>query len=210
MNFEIIEQNLNYKFKDRNLLRRALTLASADNENNNQVLEFFGDAILEFLVSERIFSENETEGSLTEKRKAIVSDKALAPVSIKLGLDKVLIKNPHDNNNVKAVPSAYEAVVAAVYLDGGIDAARAFVNGTLNFSAFGDENYKGELQEILQSRAESCPVYKRTETGTPKKPEFCSEVEVFGKVFSGKAGSAKQSEQNAAKAALEYIKRKNI
>lgn len=205
MNAEKIEKKLNYTFKDKNLLRRALTLASADNENNNQVLEFFGDAILEFLVSERIFSESETEGSLTEKRKSIVSDSALTPVSKKLGLDKFLIKNPHDNRNLKAVPSAYEAVVAAVYLDGGIDAARAFVYSTLNFEADGGENYKGELQEILQRRGEDCPVYKRMETGTQKKPQFCSQVTVFGKKFSGTAGSVKQSEQKAAKAALEYL-----
>lgn len=211
MNVDVVEKNLNYIFKDKQLLRRALTLASADGENNNQVLEFFGDAILEFLVSERIFSQSETEGSLTEKRKAIVSDKALAPVSQKLELDKFLIRNPHDTKNLKAVPSAYEAVVAAIYLDGGIDAARAFVNSTLNFDADGAENYKGELQEILQSRGESCPVYKKSDTGTPKKPQFRAEVEVFGKKFSGTAGSVKQAEQAAAKAALEFIKNgKNI
>ena len=79
------ERAVNYTFKDKKLLTRALTLASADTENNNQLLEFFGDAILEFIVSERIFGEGESEGALTERRKNIVSDKALAPVSKKLG-----------------------------------------------------------------------------------------------------------------------------
>ena len=119
MDFSQIEKNLNYTFKDKGLLRRALTLASATNADNNQTLEFFGDAILEFIVSERIFSEGKSEGQLTEKRKALVSDKALAPVSKKLGLDGALIRGEGDIRNKKAIPSAYEAVIAAIYIDGG-------------------------------------------------------------------------------------------
>ncbi|MBD5632317.1 MAG: hypothetical protein HDP34_03725 [Clostridia bacterium] len=208
MNFSEVEQSLNYTFKDKQLLKRALTLASADADNNNQTLEFFGDAVLEFLVSERIYDEKESEGSLTERRKALVSDNALTPVSLRLGLDKALIRSPHDGANKKAVPSAYEAVVAAIYLDGGIDAARAFVNSTLNFSGCGQEvNFKGELQELLQGRGESCPVYKKHSVGTPQNPEFVSEVEIFGKTFSGTAGSVQEAEKLAAKSALEFIRK---
>lgn len=153
MNAEEVERNLNYVFKDKTLLERALTLPSADISNNNQTFEFFGDAILEFLVSEKIFDENASEGSMTERRKTLVSDKALAPVSQKLGLDKALIRSKYDDNNRKAVPSVYEAVVAAVYLDGGIEAARKFVFSTLDFSKkIKTGNYKGELQEALQDR----------------------------------------------------------
>lgn len=201
------EKNLGYTFRDKKLLERALTLPSADKSENNQTLEFFGDAILEFLVSEKIYDENSDEGSLTEKRKSLVSDNALAPVSRKLGLDKALIRSPYDSNNKKAVPSVYEAVIAAIYLDGGIEAARKFVFSTLNFNrARTEENFKGELQEYLQSRGESCPKYVRNDTGTPQHPQFSVSVELFGRVFTGVSGNVRQAEQSAAKSAMEYIK----
>ena len=129
------ERAIGYTFKDKNLLKRALTLASANRDDNNQLLEFFGDAVLEFIVSERIFDEGSTEGALTERRKSLVADSALTPVSERLGLDGFLIRGKHDVNNKKAVPSAYEAIVAAIYLDGGMDEARKFVLSTLDFSS---------------------------------------------------------------------------
>jgi len=203
---EEIEKNLNYVFSDKRLLERALTLPSADLENNNQTLEFFGDAILEFLVSEKIYDESASEGRLTERRKTLVSDRALAPVSRKLGLDKALIRSSYDTNNKKAVPSVYEAVVAAVYLDGGIGAARNFVYSTLDFrERETEENFKGALQEFLQSRGEECPRYMRSDTGTPQRPEFTASVTVCGRTFTGVSGNVRQAEQNAAKLAMEYI-----
>lgn len=208
MNFAEVENNIGYKFKDKSLLQRALTLASA-GENNNQTLEFFGDAILEFLVSERIYSEQSSEGELTERRKALVSDKALTPVSLKLGLDKHFIKSVGDGANKKAVPSAYEAVIAAIYLDGGIDAARRFVFSTLDFScSSAEENYKGRLQEYLQSIGKPCPVYERRDSGTPQSPEFSVSVNLFGKTYTGVAKSVRQAEQLAAKKALSDIENK--
>lgn len=206
MDFSQLEGKLNYTFKDKNILKRALTLASADGANNNQTLEFFGDAILEFIVSERIFGEEQSEGQLTERRKAIVSDRALEPVSKQLGLDKFLIRSQYDISNKKSVPSAYEAVVAAIYLDGGIDAARQFVLNTLNFDVYAADNFKGELQEFLQGAGKPCPVYSTKETGTPQNPEQTAEVMVDGKTFTGVAVRARDAEQQAAKQALEYLK----
>ena len=80
MKLEKVESAIGYTFKDKKLLKRALTLASA-SDDNNQLLEFFGDALLEFIGSEKIFSEGGNEGTLTERRKNLVSDNALAPVS---------------------------------------------------------------------------------------------------------------------------------
>lgn len=202
-----VESKINYTFKDKNLLERAFTLASYNQEDNNQTLEFFGDAILEFLVSERIYDENKSEGQLTELRQTIVSDAALAPVSQKLGLDKFLIKSQNDLNNKKAVPSVYEALVAAIYLDGGMIEARKFVYSTLNFENIPkNENYKGELQELLQGRGQKCPEYSTFEKGTAQKPLFVGEVCIYGRTFKGEAENKKFAEQNAAKAALEYLK----
>ena len=202
-----VEETINYGFKDKSLLERAFTLASYDQDDNNQTLEFFGDSILGFLVSERIYDENKGEGELTKLKGALVSDAALAPVSKKLGLDKFLIKSQNDLNNKKAVPSVYEALVAAIYLDGGMDEARKFVYSTLNFDKIPKSvNYKGELQEILQGKGKKCPEYRTEEIGTAQKPLFIGEVSIDGKTFKGQAENKKSAEQNAAKAALEYLK----
>lgn len=206
MNYGEIEKRLGYVFKNKNLLKTSLTLASADPEDNNQTMEFFGDAILEFIVSEKIYDDDKSEGELTEKRKSYVSDKALTPVSKKLGLDKFFIKSSGDNVLKKSIPSAYEAVLAAIYLDGGMDAARKFVYRTMDFSPVHTQiNYKGKLQEFLQARGEPLPEYVRTNTGTPQKPEFLSTVTVRGRQFEGRADKARQAEQIAARNAMAYL-----
>lgn len=200
-----VEGIIGYTFKDKDLLHRALTLSSADSENNNQTLEFFGDAIIEFIISERLFSSGEDEGELTRKRSNFVSDENLASVSKGLGLDKYLIRSSGDNNNKKAVPSVYEAVAAAIYLDGGMDAARAFVNSTLTFGAEQTRNFKGELQELLQSKGEGLPAYVKKTVGSLQSPRHFAEVSVFGQTFCAEAETVKKAEQLAARKALEYI-----
>lgn len=210
MNYAEIEKRLGYVFKDKSLLKTSLTLASADPDDNNQTMEFFGDAILEFLVSERIYDDDKTEGELTERRKLYVSDKALTPVSKKLGLEKFFIKSSGDNIMKKSIPSAYEAVLAAIYLDGGMEQARAFVYRTIDFSpARPQTNYKGKLQEFLQGRHEPLPKYERFNVGTPQKPLFLCKATVRGRQFEGKADSAKQAEQIAAGNALRFLSNSN-
>lgn len=211
MNLEQAEAAIGYTFKDKNLLKRALTLASADQDENNQLLEFFGDAILEFIVSERIFGEGGSEGALTERRKTLVSDSALTPVSEKLGLDKFLIRGKKDNFNKKAIPSAYEAVTAAIYLDGGIDAAKNFVLSTLDFTVKRNTaDYKSKLQELLQSQGVPPPEYTAVETGTPQDKEYTVTVNAFGRTFTVQAEKVRGGdggEQLAAKAALDYYEK---
>lgn len=208
MDLSRAEQILNYTFNDKNLLRRALTLSSFDGGFNNQKLEFFGDAILEFIVSERLYGDGaakSSEGDLTKRRANIVCDNALKSVSERLGLDKILIKGLGDTNNQKAVPSAYEAVVGAIYSDGGMEAAKKFVYSTLDWN-YAQTNYKGELQELLP-RAEL--EYVTVNIGTPQKPEFECELTVNGEKFVGSAFSAQQAEKNAAQAALERLKKQS-
>jgi len=209
MNFGLIENKLGYVFNDKQLLKRALTLPSRGESYSNQTLEFFGDAILEFIVSEKIYDNNADEGKLTDRRKAIVSDKALEPVSRRLGLDGFLLRGAGDDNNKKAVPSAYEAVVAAIYLDGGMEAAKKFVLSTLDFSVTGDNaNYKGELQEWLQERGKEKPDYPEVKNeGTAQAPHFTVEIEVEGKIYKGSGATKKQAEQAAAKSALAFLKK---
>lgn len=208
MDIRAIEEKTGYVFKNKNLLERALTLSSYSNTFNNQTLEFFGDAVLEFIVSEVIFDIDGSEGELTDRRKAIVSDEALTPVTVKLGLDKYLLKNVGDTNNKKAVPSVYEAVVAAIYLDGGMDEAKKFVKATLDFNVKSeDKNYKGRLQELLAKKKIDPPDYDKNtkDVGTLQNPEFMTEITVEGNAFKGVAGNKQQAQQNAAKLALEYL-----
>ena len=204
MTFPEVEKNLNYTFKDKELLKRALTLSSYDNNFNNQSLEFLGDAVLELIVSEKIFALDADEGILTTTRANVVCDGALTLISQKLGLDKALIKAEGDTNNKKAVPSAYEAVIAAIYLDGGLNAAKKFVNSTLDYD-YKDVNYKGELQELLAKRGEAAQ-YVSQDIGTVQNPEFKTVLTVAGKTFEGVAKSKQQAEKNAARYALEYLK----
>lgn len=203
MDFSQAEKNIGYVFKDKEILKRALTLSSYDNSFNNQTLEFFGDAIIEFIVSEKLFYGNGNEGDLTKKRADIVCDGALTKISKKLCLDEFLIKDRGDTNNKKAVPSAYEAMVAAIYLDGGMEEAKKFVLNTLDFQAvFEETNYKGALQELLKYS----PDYHTSDIGDKQKPYFKSEIIIDGKAFSGCADSKQQAEKNAAKQAWEYLK----
>ncbi|MCD8295896.1 MAG: putative dsRNA-binding protein [Clostridia bacterium] len=205
MDIQGVEKSIGYVFRDKSLMVRALTLPSY-SEDNYQSLEFFGDAILEFIVSEKIYNEAQREGVLTERRKALVADSALAPVSRRLGLDRNLMKSAGDNTNKKATPSVYESMVAAIYLDGGMDEARKFVLRTLDFEApLPGVNYKGDLQELLQAKGLPCPVYEKSSIGTPQEPWFKAAVEVFGKQFSAEAGSVRGAEQLAAKAALDDL-----
>lgn len=204
-NIEGAERALGYVFKDKKLLKQALTAPSA-SDKNNQLLEFFGDAVLEFIVTERIFPDGNGEGELTERRQNLVSDAALTRVAEKLGLDKLLILGKNDINNKKAVPSAYEAVTAAIYLDGGMDAAKEFVFSTLDFSPSAlVVNYKGRLQELMQGCGNPLPEYERRDLGDKHRHRYEAKITVDGKAFLGEADSARQAEQLAAKGALEYL-----
>jgi ribonuclease-3 len=200
--FDDIEKNIGYTFRDKGLLQKALTLSSFDNDFNNQSLECMGDSLLSFIVAEKYYLLGYDEGSITQMKKSLSSDKALAPVSIKLGLDKALIRGKGDVNNKKAIPSAYEAFVAAVYLDGGMESAKKFVLSSLDFSRIEkDVDYISALQELLQSSGHLPPEYKKTPCGTPQSPLFKVEIEVFGKTYSATDGNSRTAKKLAAKAA---------
>lgn len=201
---ENVERACGYIFKDKSLLKKALTLSSYDNENNNESLECLGDALLTFIVAERYYAENLTEGEITKKKQELISDEALRPVSERLGLDKALLKDKGDNGNKKSVPSAYEAVTAAIYLDGGLEEAKRFALSTL--TPLPDVlNYVGLLQELLQDAGENPPDYEKISAGTPQKPLHIVKVSVRGKIFSGEGASFADAKKLAAKAAYEHL-----
>lgn len=205
MDFSELENKIGYTFKDKELLRRAFTLSSVSLDNNEK-LECFGDAVLEFIVTEALFDTCTLESELTVRRKNAVNDEALRAVSTRLGLDNYLIKGKGDTNNKKAVPSAYEALTAAVYLDGGMAEAKKFVLSTINLQAVAKkvDDYKSRLQEILQGLGEPIPEYTRKELGNPQSPDFSAEVRAFGKTFTGRGASVKAAEKAAARRACSY------
>jgi ribonuclease-3 len=203
-----VEAILGYSFDNLPLLRRALTLSSASAVNNER-LEFLGDAVLQLVVSEKLFSDDkgQTEGQLTAKRQKLVSAHSLEYVVENLGLDKYLIKGAGDNNNRKSVSSVYEALVAAIYLDGGMEAARTFILKTADFAGeYAEENVMGQLQELRQGCGKPLPVYKCTSVGTPERPHFTATVHIDDQVFAGEGASKKTARKNAATAALNFLK----
>lgn len=203
--FTEIENACGYKFKDKELLRKALTLSSYDSEFNNESLECLGDALLTFIVSEKYYAENLTEGGITAKKQEILSDAALKPVSEKLGLDKALLRDKGDRTNKKAIPSAYEALAAAIYLDGGLDEAKKFALSTLT-PLPNAVNYIAEVQELLQSVGENPPQYRKISAGTPQRPRHIVEVTVHGKTFTAEGENFSAAKKAAAKEAFGYLK----
>lgn len=202
-----VEQACGYVFKDKELLKKALTLSSYDNDCNNESLECLGDALLTFIVAEKYYAENLTEGEITAKKQEILSDEALRPVSERLGLDAALFKDKGDSFNKKAVPSAYEAVTAAIYLDGGLEAAKRFALSTLtpNPDAI---NYVAAVQELLQAEGESLPEYKKLLGGTPQKPSHRVEVTVRSRKYCGEGENFSAAKKRAARAVYEELTRK--
>lgn len=204
MDFTEVERSIGYTFKDKGLLQRALTLSSYDNAFNNESLECLGDSLLAFIVAEKYYHQGLSEGEITKKKQEYLSDGALKVVSEKLGLHLALLHDKGDCRNKKAIPSAYEAVTAAIYLDGGMQEAKKFALSTLAPapSAF---NYIGAVQELLQGNGEPLPVYCQVDIGTPQKPVLKVTIKVRGRQFSAEGSSGAIAKREAAKLAYEFL-----
>lgn len=206
MDIAQVERACKYAFKDKSILIKALTLSSYDGDENNESLECLGDALLTFIVAEKYYHLGYTEGEITKKKQEYLSDNALKVVSEGLGLHNALIKDKGDTNNKKAIPSVYEALVAAIYIDGGMEAAKKFAFSTLA-PAPQNFNYIGAVQELLQANGQPLPVYEQFDIGTPQKPYRKVEVSVGGKVFSAEGANGATAKRKAAKLAYEYLTR---
>ncbi len=207
---------LGYTFHDEALLRRALTHPSAGKEDN-QRLEFLGDAVLQYLMSDRLYRNHpsDREGSLTHMRALLVCEAALSPIAQKLGIGEALVMDRGEEmTGGRTKPSvlcdAMEAVLAAVCLDGGMDAARAVVERCWPAESEVSrpmQDSKGRLQEILQQNGGETPSYRITGTsGPPHAPVF--EAAVFRgdrEIGRGTGKTKKQAEQAAAVAALKCL-----
>lgn len=207
-----LENNLGYHFKDKALLKLCLTHKSWSNEHggrNNERLEYFGDAILQFIVTEQQFFNGGDEGAMTKQRQLVVSLEPLEEAARRLGLDQCLIYGGSENNvGKKTVSSLFECITAGIYLDGGMEAAKKFVLDKLFYFQPSDVNYKGDLQEYLQGKGLPVPTYWEVgKSGTDHEPVYTVLVSAMGKTAKGCGKSKRAAEQSAAKNLLLQLTR---
>ena len=218
------EEKIGYTFKNKNLLHEALSHSSYANEckkgrNSNERLEFLGDSVLSIVISEHLFNhfKHLPEGDLTKIRASLVCEKALFEFSKQISLGEfILLGKGEENTGGRTRPSivsdAFEAVIAAVFLDGGMEAAREYVLGFIpkdldRNSAKKLQDYKTILQEIIQRNPEEKVEYVlRSQSGPDHDRHFVVEVCLNTNVIGhGEGHSKKQAEQQAAKEALKLM-----
>ncbi len=214
-----LEANLGHEFHDQALLKRALTHASANAKNSNERLEFLGDRVLGLVIAENLHTlfPDDTEGALALKLNALVRKEACAAAAEAAGLaDHLILANSEaiSGGRKKAVILAgtCEAIIAALYLDGGMAPSRAFIERYWadQFAALNDDmrDAKTALQEWAQARKGSGgPAYRLiSREGPDHAPRFEIEVQVKGaEPVIGAGNSKREAEQAAAKALLESL-----
>ena len=217
-NISKFEETINYTFENKSYILEALTHSSYSNENKNykfnERLEFLGDSVLSIIISDYLFkTEKELpEGELTKLRANIVCEESLSEVASQINLGNFLLLGKGEEatggrERISILADALEAVIAAVYLDGGIKEARDFIfkymQEIIENSIFRD--YKTYLQEVLQSKGEHNIWYKLIdEKGPDHNKRFVMEVGINDTVLGvGEGKSKKDAEQVAAKAALK-------
>ena len=224
MDIEELEKEIGYKFKDKRLLKEALTHTSYAYEkhiDSNEKLEFLGDSILEFLSSRYLF-KNYTqlkEGEMTKLRATVVCEKSLYKIAQKHKFGNYLFLGKSEkinggNKRPAILADSVEAVIAAIYLDGGLDEADKFIIENLKDEIaiaskhVGDKDYKTVLQEKLQEAGDVKIEYEIIkESGPDHNKSFEAQVRFNGKVLArGKGKSKKEAEMHAARKALEEIK----
>lgn len=218
----VLEGILGYEFRDRGLLERALRHASYCNEQSrppgatrledNQRLEFLGDAVLSLTVSQRLMARfpEAHEGDLSVTRAQVVSEEGLSAMAKQLGFgDWLLLGKGEEKSGGRAKPKiladAFEAIMAAVYLDGGFEAANALVERLLTERILGAEiknfyDFKTRLQETAQARLKATPIYKVVQELGPDHDKRFVVAVTIGEDEWGRAvgNSKKQAEQMAA------------
>ena len=221
-----LAKRLRLTFKDPTLLRMALVHTSYLNENpgidvgSNERLEFLGDAALGVVVAQQLYEEypDVDEGTLTELRAHLVRRDTLARAAARLDLGEYLqLGRGEDAAGGRRRPTnlarAYEALVGAIFLDGGLTKVRAFVRRTLKEEMAGlraggmPHDPKSRLQEVIQSRWQTTPTYKLVKTEGPDHARrFTVQVVVNGRVLGSGEGRSKQmAEKEAAQHALMEI-----
>ena len=221
-----LQKTLGVSFEKPSLLEQALVHSSYINENpahalgHNERLEFLGDAVLDFIVADKLYREfpDLSEGEMTRLRAALVRRDTLASMARKIKLGDFLYMGKGEEssggrNKTPNLAGALEAVIAAVFLDRGIVAAEGMINGLLAeeweklTSRGAGIEYKSRLQELVQSKLQVTPAYRLvSESGPDHEKSFMVEVIVNSEVMGTGAGKTKKSaETEAARLALEHL-----
>lgn len=213
------EDTIGYTFGDPALLETALTHASYANESkkhltNNERLEFLGDSVLSIVVADHLFHQTPRlpEGELTRRRAALVCEAALAGFAERIGLGEQLRLGKGEEmsggrQRASILSDAFEALIAAIYLDGGIEAARGFILTFVRQAPGSGEDYKTRLQEVVQQNPEEQVRYFVTdESGPDHDKRFTVEVHINSNCVGRGAGHSKKlAEQRAAREALVLL-----
>lgn len=213
-----LENLVGYEFKNKELLKEALTHKSMKTGCNNERLEFLGDAVLDLIVGEYLFSkfEHTDEGNLSKLRAALVNEKSFAKLSNSINLGEFLyLSTAEENNNGRNKPSllsdALEALMGAIYLESGLEKVKEIFTKLLekeyqniDLKSLG-KDYKTTLQEITQARSGVTPKYELVSSSGPDhKKVFEMAVYLEGKELARSFGpSKKEAEQSAALKVLQ-------
>jgi ribonuclease III len=227
--FDGLQQAIQYRFRDRGLLEHAMTHTSRANEDvsggvaDNESMEFLGDALLGFVIADMLFREfpHFDEGVKSKIKASVVSTTTLARQAERLELGEHLLlgrgeEKTGGRRKQALLADGYEALIAAIYLDGGIEQARAFI--VREFGALvmavqrhgaGGHDFKSALQEWLQGRDRGLPEYRLVAAlGPDHQKQFQVQVVVGGEPVAMAVGpSKKEAEQEAAREALEVLRR---
>ena len=199
--------NLGYNFKNKELYQRALTHASK-SEQNYERLEFLGDGILDFVVGEYLFKHmQEDEGHLTVLRSHFVSENYLAKLFDKLKLERdVLVGKSYKGNLSKAIKGdVVEAIIAAIYLDNGMEESKKFIYDNFDLESFRnvvDDNYKSRLQELVQASFKCKMQYVTEKIENGFSSTFYMDEDA---ISTGEGNSKIEAEQNCAKKAIDKL-----
>ena len=226
--FEGLQRAIDYRFRDRGLLEHAMTHTSRANEDvsggvaDNESLEFLGDAVLGFVIADMLFRDFPAynEGQKSKVKASLVSTTTLGRQAERLSLgDHLLLGRGEEKTGgrrkLALLADGYEALIAAIYLDGGIEQARAFIArefgaqlAAVKESGLSGQDFKSALQEHLQAADRPLPEYKLTGTmGPDHRKQFQVAVLVNGEHLAESVGpSKKEAEQEAARLALERLR----
>ncbi|MEI8291124.1 MAG: ribonuclease III [Verrucomicrobiota bacterium] len=221
-----LQFRLGWIFRDDNLLRLALTHPSVAHEQDhpaphNQRLEFLGDSVIGLVITRELYHKfpEANEGTLTKSRAKLVNAASLAAHGRALGIGEYLVMSRSEENTggrqrASALADAFEALLGAVFIDGGYDAARDFI--LREFAAdieelalpAGIENPKGELQELLQSKSPNAPVYELVAAEGPDHDRsfVCAVLHEGAELARGVGKSKKNAESDAALVALKTLR----
>jgi ribonuclease III len=227
--FDSLQRAIGYRFRDRGLLEHAMTHTSRANEDvsggvrDNESMEFLGDAVLGFVIADTLFRQFPSwdEGQKSKVKAALVSTTTLARLAEALRLGEHLLlgrgeEKTGGRRKQALLADGYEALIAAIYLDGGIEHAQAFIAREFASlvaevqagGAAASQDFKSALQELAQSRDQGLPQYRLVGVlGPDHRRQFDVEVAIAGEPIARATGSSKkEAEQDAARLALERLR----